>query len=76
MTTKLTDRFFTSRKAPLKARTIYTDSVVPGLTFRVWFVGFLDAELAERQRLTSSRDYPKSQLLLISGAATLTSVNI
>ena len=35
MTTKLTDRFFTSRKAPLKARTIYTDSVVPGLTFRV-----------------------------------------
>src|SRR6516165_4474335 len=35
MTTKLTDRFLTSRKAPLRARTIYTDSVVPGLTFRV-----------------------------------------
>jgi len=32
---KLTDRFLTSRKAPLAGRTIYTDSVVPGLTFRV-----------------------------------------
>ena len=35
MTVKLTDRFLTSRKAPLKGRAIYTDSVVPGLTFRV-----------------------------------------
>ena len=35
MTIKLTDRFLTSRKAPLKGRAIYTDSVVPGLTFRV-----------------------------------------
>ena len=32
---KLTDRFLTSRKAPLKGRAIYTDSIVPGLTFRV-----------------------------------------
>jgi len=32
---RLTDRFLTSRKAPLAGRTIYTDSVVPGLTFRV-----------------------------------------
>jgi integrase len=35
MTIKLTDRFLTSRKAPLKGRAIYTDSMVPGLTFRV-----------------------------------------
>ena len=35
MTIKLTDRFLTSRKAPLRGRAIYTDSVVPGLTFRV-----------------------------------------
>src|SRR6516165_3834065 len=35
MTIKLTDRFLTSRKAPLKGREIYTDSIVPGLTFRV-----------------------------------------
>src|SRR5262252_6181198 len=35
MTTKLTDRFLTSRKAPLAGRAVYTDSVVPGLTFRV-----------------------------------------
>jgi hypothetical protein len=35
MTIKLTDRFLTSRKAPPKGRTIYTDSIVPGLTFRV-----------------------------------------
>ena len=35
MTIKLTDRFLTSRKAPLKGRAIYTDSIVPGLTFRV-----------------------------------------
>src|SRR6516165_5532693 len=34
MTIKLTDRFLTSRKAPLKGREIYTDSIVPGLTFR------------------------------------------
>jgi integrase len=32
---KLTDRFLASRKAPLKGRSIYTDSIVPGLTFRV-----------------------------------------
>jgi hypothetical protein len=32
MTIKLTDRFLTSRKAPPKGRTIYTDSIVPGLT--------------------------------------------
>ena len=32
---RLTDRFLTSRKAPLAGRTTYTDSVVPGLTFRV-----------------------------------------
>src|SRR5262249_23515891 len=35
MTSKLTDRFLASRKAPLKGRAIYTDSMVPGLTFRV-----------------------------------------
>jgi integrase len=35
MTIKLTDRFLTSRKAPLKGRAIYTDSMMPGLTFRV-----------------------------------------
>jgi integrase len=35
MTTKLTDRFLTSRKAPVAGRAIYTDSVMPGLAFRV-----------------------------------------
>jgi hypothetical protein len=35
MTVKLTDRFLASRKAPALGRTIYTDSTVPGLTFRV-----------------------------------------
>ena len=35
MTIKLTDRFLTSRKAPASGRTIYTDSIAPGLTFRV-----------------------------------------
>jgi hypothetical protein len=35
MTVKLTDRFLSSRKAPLNGRSIYTDSIVPGLTFRV-----------------------------------------
>ena len=35
MTIKLTNRFLTSRKASLAGRTIYTDSIVPGLTFRV-----------------------------------------
>jgi hypothetical protein len=35
MTVKLTDRFLSSRKAPMSGRAIYTDSVVPGLTFRV-----------------------------------------
>jgi Arm domain-containing DNA-binding protein len=35
MTIKLTDRFLTSRKAPVAGRTIYTDSIVPGLSFRV-----------------------------------------
>jgi Arm DNA-binding domain/Phage integrase, N-terminal SAM-like domain len=35
MTVKLTDRFLASRKAPALGRTLYTDSTVPGLTFRV-----------------------------------------
>lgn len=35
MTIKLTDRFLTSRKAPTAGRSVYTDSVIPGLTFRV-----------------------------------------
>ena len=35
MTIKLTDRFLTSRKAPMAGRSVYTDSVIPGLTFRV-----------------------------------------
>jgi len=35
VTIKLTDRFLTSRKAPASGRTIYTDSIAPGLTFRV-----------------------------------------
>jgi len=35
MPTKLTDRFLTSRKAPAAGRAIYTDSVMPGLAFRV-----------------------------------------
>jgi hypothetical protein len=35
MTIKLTDRFLASRKAPALGRAIYTDSTVPGLTFRV-----------------------------------------
>ena len=35
MTVKLTDRFLASRKSPALGRTIYTDSSVPGLTFRV-----------------------------------------
>ena len=35
MTVKLTDRFLISRKAPLAGRTIYTDFIVPGLSFRV-----------------------------------------
>src|SRR5262245_25353376 len=35
MTVKLTDRFLTSRKAPVTGRAIYTDSTVPGLGFRV-----------------------------------------
>ncbi len=35
MTIKLTDRFLTSRNAPLTGRAIYTDATVPGLAFRV-----------------------------------------
>jgi hypothetical protein len=35
MTIKLTDRFLTSRKAPLTGRAIFTDTTVPGLAFRV-----------------------------------------
>jgi integrase len=35
MTIKLTDRFITSRKAPLTGRAVYTDTAVPGLAFRV-----------------------------------------
>jgi hypothetical protein len=35
MTIKLTDRFLTSRKAPLAGRAVYTDTTVPGLAFRV-----------------------------------------
>jgi integrase len=35
MTIKLTDRFLTSRKAPLTGRAVYTDTIVPGLAFRV-----------------------------------------
>lgn len=35
MIVKLTDRFLASRKAPPLGRTLYTDSAVPGLTFRV-----------------------------------------
>jgi integrase len=35
ITVKLTDRFLTSRKPPVAGRAIYTDSTVPGLTFRV-----------------------------------------
>ena len=35
MTVKLTDRFLASRKAPALGRMMYTDSTVPGLTFRV-----------------------------------------
>jgi integrase len=35
MTIKLTDRFLTSRKAPVAGRAIFTDSTVPGLAFRV-----------------------------------------
>ena len=31
MTIKLTDRFLTSRKAPLTGRAVYTDTTVPGL---------------------------------------------
>jgi len=35
MTIKLTDRFLTSRKAPLTGRAVYTDTTLPGLAFRV-----------------------------------------
>ena len=35
MTIKLTDRFLTSRKAPVTGRAVYTDTTVPGLAFRV-----------------------------------------
>jgi integrase len=35
MTIKLTDRFLSSRKAPLTGRAVYTDTTVPGLAFRV-----------------------------------------
>jgi integrase len=35
MSIKLTDRLLNSRKAPASGRIIYTDSVVPGLAFRV-----------------------------------------
>jgi integrase len=35
MTIKLTDRFLTSRKAPMAGRSVHTDSVMPGLAFRV-----------------------------------------
>jgi integrase len=35
VTLKLTDRFLTSRKAPVTGRAIYTDATVPGLAFRV-----------------------------------------
>jgi hypothetical protein len=35
MTIKLTDRFLTSRKAPLAGRAIFTDFSLPGLAFRV-----------------------------------------
>jgi len=35
MAIKLTDRFLTSRKAPLAGRANYTDAIIPGLTFRV-----------------------------------------
>ena len=35
MTIKLTDRFLTSRKAPVAGRAIYTDFSLPGLAFRV-----------------------------------------
>jgi integrase len=35
MTIKLTDRFLTSRKAPLTGRAVHTDTTVPGLAFRV-----------------------------------------
>ena len=35
MTIKLTDRFLTSRKPPLAGRPIYTDLILPGLTFRI-----------------------------------------
>jgi hypothetical protein len=35
MTSKLTDRFVTSRKPRVAGRAIYTDSTVPGLAFRV-----------------------------------------
>jgi Arm domain-containing DNA-binding protein len=35
VTIKLTDRFLTSRRAPVAGRAIYTDATVPGLAFRV-----------------------------------------
>ena len=35
MTIKLTDRFLTSRKAPVAGRAVYTDATVQGLAFRV-----------------------------------------
>jgi Arm DNA-binding domain/Phage integrase central domain len=35
MTIKLTNRFLTSRRAPVSGRAIYTDSSLPGLAFRV-----------------------------------------
>jgi integrase len=35
MTTKLTDRFLTSREAPITGRAVYSDATIPGLAFRV-----------------------------------------
>ena len=35
MTTKLTDRFLTSREAPVTGRAVYSDAIIPGLAFRV-----------------------------------------
>jgi hypothetical protein len=35
MAIRLTDRFLTSREAPLAGRAVYTDTTVPGLAFRV-----------------------------------------
>jgi hypothetical protein len=75
MTVKLTERFLASRKAPALGRAMYTDSSVPGLTFRVSAPTKTNAE-GRRDWLLRYRPRRQAQKAVALGAYPVVSLSM